>query len=172
MADVQRAYDAILPINSNFCILQCTSGYPSPYEELNLRVIETFAKAFPRVVIGFSAHDAGISMPLVAYMLGARVFEKHFTLNRTWKGTDQAFSLEPAGLRRVVRDLHRTVEALGIGREAALRIRDQAAQQDDQAHRRGARPCRRASVLDRSRSRLPHPRRRQDHAEGAAALLD
>jgi N-acetylneuraminate synthase/sialic acid synthase len=118
MADVQRAYDAILPINPNFCILQCTSGYPSPYEELNLRVIETFAKAFPRVVIGFSAHDAGISMPLVAYMLGARVFEKHFTLNRTWKGTDQAFSLEPGGLRRVVRDLHRTVDALGSGEKS------------------------------------------------------
>ncbi len=115
MEDVRRAHDAILPINPNFCILQCTSGYPSPYEELNLRVIETFAEAFPDVVIGFSGHDAGISMPLVAYMLGARVFEKHFTLNRTWKGTDQAFSLEPAGMRRVVRDLQRTVQALGNG---------------------------------------------------------
>ena len=54
-------------------------------------------------------------MPLVGYMLGARVFEKHFTLNRTWKGTDQAFSLEPAGMRRVVRDLHRARIALGDG---------------------------------------------------------
>ena len=115
MEDVQRAYDAIRPINPNFCILQCTSGYPSPYEELNLKVIETFTEAFPDVVIGFSGHDAGIAMPLVAYMLGARVLEKHFTLNRTWKGTDQAFSLEPGGLRRVVRDLHRTREALGSG---------------------------------------------------------
>jgi len=117
MADVQRAYDAIRPINPNFCILQCTSGYPSPYDELNLNVIVTFAKAFPDIIIGFSGHDAGIAMPLVAYMLGARVFEKHFTLNRTWKGTDQAFSLEPAGMKRVVRDLHRTVEALGTGQK-------------------------------------------------------
>jgi sialic acid synthase len=117
MEDVQRAYDAIKPINPNFCILQCTSGYPSPYEELNLRVIETFRKAFPDVVIGFSGHDAGIAMPLIAYMLGARVVEKHFTLNRTWKGTDQAFSLEPGGLRRVVRDLRRTREALGSGKK-------------------------------------------------------
>jgi N-acetylneuraminate synthase/sialic acid synthase len=115
LEDARRAYDAIMPINTNLCILQCTSGYPSPYEELNLRVIETFAKAFPDVVIGFSGHDAGIAMPLVAFMLGARVFEKHFTLNRTWKGTDQAFSLEPAGLRRVVRDLQRTRESLGTG---------------------------------------------------------
>jgi N-acetylneuraminate synthase/sialic acid synthase len=113
--DARRAYDAIMPINTNLCIMQCTSGYPPPFEELNLRVIETFTKAFPDIVIGFSSHDNGIAMPLVGYMLGARVFEKHFTLNRAWKGTDQAFSLEPAGLKRVVRDLQRTHEALGTG---------------------------------------------------------
>jgi N-acetylneuraminate synthase/sialic acid synthase len=115
--DVQRAYDAIMPINANLCIMQCTSGYPPPFEELNLKVIDTFARAFPDIVIGFSSHDNGIAMPLVGYMLGARVFEKHFTLNRAWKGTDQAFSLEPAGLKRVVRDLQRTHEALGSGQK-------------------------------------------------------
>lgn len=113
--DVQRAYETIMPINTNLCIMQCTSGYPPPYEQLNLKVIETFAKAFPDIIIGFSSHDNGIAMPLVGYMLGARVFEKHFTLNRAWKGTDQAFSLEPGGLRRVVRDLQRTHTALGTG---------------------------------------------------------
>lgn len=113
--DVRRAYDVIMPINRNLCIMQCTSGYPAPYEELNLRVIETFRREFPDIVIGFSSHDPGIAMPLIGYMLGARVFEKHFTLNRTWKGSDQAFSLEPAGLRRVVRDLDRTRLALGDG---------------------------------------------------------
>ena len=117
MDDAKRAYDAIMPINTNLCIMQCTSGYPPPYEQLNLRVIETLMEAFPDIVIGFSSHDSGIAMPLVGYMLGARVFEKHFTLNRAWKGTDQAFSLEPAGLKRVVRDLHRTVEALGTGQK-------------------------------------------------------
>lgn len=115
MEDVQRAYDAIMPINTNLCIMQCTSGYPSPYEELNLRTIQTFRKAFPDITVGFSSHDSGISMPIVAYMLGARVFEKHFTLNRAAKGSDHAFSLEPAGLKRVVRDLQRTVSALGDG---------------------------------------------------------
>ena len=119
MDDAKRAYDAIMPINTNLCIMQCTSGYPPPYEQLNLRVIETFMEAFPDIVIGFSSHDSGIAMPLVGYMLGARVFEKHFTLNRAWKGTDQAFSLEPAGLKRVVRDLQRTVEGLGDGRKVA-----------------------------------------------------
>jgi sialic acid synthase len=113
--DVSRAYDTIMPINTNLCIMQCTSGYPAPYEELNLRVIETFRREFPDIVIGFSSHDTGIAMPLVGYMLGARMFEKHFTLNRTWKGSDQAFSLEPGGLRRVVRDLERARMAVGDG---------------------------------------------------------
>ena len=117
MEDARRAYDAIMPINTNLCIMQCTSGYPPPYEQLNLRVIETFMEAFPDIVIGFSSHDSGIAMPLVGYMLGARVFEKHFTMNRAWKGTDQAFSLEPMGLRRVVRDLERTHTALGSGQK-------------------------------------------------------
>jgi N-acetylneuraminate synthase/sialic acid synthase len=115
MEDVRRAYETIMPINRNLCIMQCTSGYPPPHEELNLKVIETFRSEFPDVVIGFSSHDSGVVMPVVGYMLGARVFEKHFTLNRAWKGTDQAFSLEPAGLRRVVRDLERTKVALGDG---------------------------------------------------------
>ena len=119
MEDARRAYETIMPINTNLCIMQCTSGYPPPYEELNLRVIETFREAFPDIVIGFSSHDSGIAMPLIGYMLGARVFEKHFTLNRAWKGTDQAFSLEPAGLRRVVRDLQRTHTALGDGRKVS-----------------------------------------------------
>ena len=115
MQDARRAYDAIMPINTNLCIMQCTSGYPPPFEQLNLKVIETFMQTFPDIVIGFSSHDSGVAMPLVGYMLGARVFEKHFTLNRAWKGTDQAFSLEPAGLKRVVRDLQRTAIALGTG---------------------------------------------------------
>jgi N-acetylneuraminate synthase/sialic acid synthase len=68
-------------------------------------------------VIGFSGHDSGIAMPLAAYVLGARIVEKHFTLNRAMKGTDHAFSLEPVGLRKMVRDLQRTHKALGDGRK-------------------------------------------------------
>lgn len=115
MEDVIRAYDAIMPINSQLCIMQCTAAYPPTYEQLNLRVIEAYRKRFPEVVIGFSSHDSGISMPLIAYMLGARAVEKHFTLNRAMKGTDHAFSLERGGLRRLVRDLQRTRVALGDG---------------------------------------------------------
>lgn len=115
MEDVQRVYDRIMPINDQICIMQCTSGYPPKYEELNINVIKTYREAFPDIVIGFSSHDNGIAMAMLGYMLGMRMVEKHFTLNRAWKGTDQAFSLEPGGLRRLVRDLQRARVALGDG---------------------------------------------------------
>src|SRR5210317_283025 len=115
MEDVNRAYDAIMPINQQLCILQCTAGYPAEFDELNLSVITTFRERFPNTTIGLSSHDNGISMSVAAYMLGARVVEKHFTLNHTWKGTDHAFSLEPTGFRKLVRDLRRTRVAIGDG---------------------------------------------------------
>jgi len=115
MEDVDRAYDAIMPLNTQLCILQCTAGYPADFEELNLQVIDTYRKRFPSVVVGLSSHDNGISMAVAAYMLGARVIEKHFTLNHTWKGTDHVFSLEPNGFRKMVRDLHRLSVAIGDG---------------------------------------------------------
>jgi N-acetylneuraminate synthase/sialic acid synthase len=115
MDDVRRAYEAIVPINPQLCLMQCTAGYPPEWNELNLRVIETFKREFPRAVIGFSSHDNGIAMSIAAYMLGARAIEKHFTLNRASKGTDHAFSLEPIGLTKMVRDLRRLRVALGDG---------------------------------------------------------
>jgi N-acetylneuraminate synthase/sialic acid synthase len=115
LTDVRRAYETIMPINRQLCIMQCTAGYPPEFSELNLRVIETFRREFSDAVVGFSSHDSGIAMPLIAFMLGARMVEKHFTLNRAMKGSDHAFSLEPPGLRRLVRDLNRTMESLGDG---------------------------------------------------------
>jgi len=115
MADVQRAYDAIMPINPKLCLMQCTAGYPPAYEELNLRVIATFRELFPDIVIGYSGHDSGIAMALAAFMLGARMVEKHFTLNRAMKGTDHAFSLERPGLQKMIRDLSRAKAAMGDG---------------------------------------------------------
>ena len=115
MDDVVRAYRTVMPINPQLCILQCTSGYPAEFNELNLKVIQTFRERFPDVVIGLSAHDNGIAMATVAYVMGATVVEKHFTLNRAAKGTDHAFSLTPKGLERMVRDLRRTRESMGDG---------------------------------------------------------
>jgi len=115
MTDVKNAYDAIMPINQQLCLLQCTAGYPAEFSELNLRVITTYRERFPNIVIGLSSHDNGIAMAGAAYVLGARVIEKHFTLNRTWKGTDQAFSLGQIGLKKMVRDLRRLRVAMGDG---------------------------------------------------------
>lgn len=115
MDDVRRAYDTVMAINPRFAVMQCTAGYPPEYSELNLRVITTFREQFPDTVIGFASHDSGIAMALVAYVLGARIVEKHFTLNRAMRGTDHAFSLEPVGLRKVVRDLQRARAAMGNG---------------------------------------------------------
>lgn len=113
--DVQRAYEVIMPINPQLCILQCTAAYPADFAELNLRVIATYRDLYPEVVVGYSGHDNGIAMAVLAYALGARVIEKHFTLNRAMKGTDHAFSLEPVGMRKLVRDLRRAAAALGDG---------------------------------------------------------
>ena len=80
----------------------------------------TFREKFPDKVIGLSDHQSGISMALVAYTLGARIVEKHFTLNRAWKGTDHSFSLEPVGLTKLVRDLKRASVAMGNGEKISI----------------------------------------------------
>ena len=115
MEDVERAYDVMTAENPNIAILQCTAAYPCEPEEMNLDVISTYRNRFSDKVIGLSDHQNGISMALVAFSLGARIVEKHFTLNRAWKGTDHAFSLEPQGLTKLVRDLKRARVALGDG---------------------------------------------------------
>jgi N-acetylneuraminate synthase/sialic acid synthase len=120
--DVDRAVEAVRPINEEIAILQCTAAYPCETEDLNLQVITTLRERYPEFVIGLSDHQNGISMALVAYMLGARVVEKHFTLNHAWKGTDHAFSLMPEGLRKLVRDLRRVPVALGDGVKRPLPV--------------------------------------------------
>lgn len=114
--DVKRAYDTIMPINRDLCILQCTASYPAGEEDMYLGVIPEYIRRFPGARIGFSDHYDGIVMSAVAYILGARVFEKHFTLHHTWKGTDQAFSLEPIGMRKLVRDLRKIKSAVKEGK--------------------------------------------------------
>jgi N-acetylneuraminate synthase/sialic acid synthase len=115
LEDVERAYQTLAPLNPQIGILQCTAGYPARFEELDLRVISTYRERFPNVVVGLSAHDNGIAMATAAYVLGSRIVEKHFTWNRAAKGTDHPFSLEPVGLRKLVRDLERVRVALGDG---------------------------------------------------------
>jgi sialic acid synthase len=124
MEDVDRAVVAVRPLNDQLCILQCTAAYPCETEDLNLGVVTALRERYPDYVIGLSDHQNGISMALVAYMLGARVIEKHFTLNHAWKGTDHAFSLMPEGLRKLVRDLRRIPEAIGDGVKRPLPVEE------------------------------------------------
>ncbi len=113
MEEIRLAYEAVLKHNDKLVLMHCVAGYPTEYHNLNLKVIQTLKKEFPEAVIGYSGHDNGILAPTIAYMLGATVLEKHFTLNRSWKGTDHKFSLEPEGLRKQIRDLRRVDISLG-----------------------------------------------------------
>jgi len=113
LREVKMAYDAILKHNKKLCLLHCSAGYPTDYPNLNLGVIETLKKEFPEAIIGYSGHDDGLLAPIIAYMLGAVVVEKHFTLSHSWKGTDHSFSLEPEGLRKQIINLKRVDLALG-----------------------------------------------------------
>ena len=116
LEEITLAYKTILNYNNRICLLHCIAGYPAEYHDLNLRVIETLKREFPEAIIGYSGHDNGIVAPVIAYMLGAIVVEKHFTLNHAWKGTDHKFSLEPEGFRKMVRDLRRVDISLGSGK--------------------------------------------------------
>ncbi len=111
--DIKRAIDNIWQYNNDIILFHCTASYPANVEDMNLNVIPELIKMFPNLVIGLSDHENGIDAASVGYMLGARVFEKHFTLNRSWKGTDQSFSLEPEGLRKMIRNLNRIPILLG-----------------------------------------------------------
>lgn len=107
-------------------IYSCTSGYPVPPENICLleikRLVETFGDEVK--AIGFSGHHNGIAADNAALTLGAQYFERHFTLDRTWKGTDHAASLEPDGMRRVARDLKNTFKALTYKSKEILDIEE------------------------------------------------
>lgn len=120
LLDVKRAVETISEYNKNLTILHCTASYPAKIEDMNLAVIQTYKNKFKEFRIGLSDHENGIDAAPIAYMLGARTFEKHFTLNRANKGTDHAFSLEPQGLSRLVRNLHRIDKLLGSNEKKLL----------------------------------------------------
>jgi sialic acid synthase len=115
LADIDKAVETIRAVNQQLALLHCIASYPAVFEEQNLRVIGTLRRRYPDLVIGWSCHVHNISTAMAAYALGARIIEVHFTLNRAMKGTDHAFSLEPASLRKMVKDLNSLRLALGDG---------------------------------------------------------
>ena len=118
--EVRLGYDAARKHHDQICLLHCVAGYPTDYPFLNLKFVETLKKEFPDAIIGYSGHDNGILAAVIAYLLGAKVVEKHFTLNHSWKGTDHRFSLEPEGMRKQIRDLRRVDVAIGDGKKEIL----------------------------------------------------
>ena len=104
--DLDRQKDLVL--------YACTSGYPVPFKDLFLLEVKRIKETYGELIhaVGFSGHHNGISVDMGAYTLGAAFIERQFTLDRTWKGTDHAASLEPDGLRRLSRDLYHLHEAL------------------------------------------------------------
>lgn len=105
MKMVEDAVKLIEQYNHQIVIMHCTSSYPAPFEELNLNVITTFKNKFD-YIIGYSSHCLGIAIPFATTIMGAKVIESHFTLDRTMKGGDHAASLEPDGLKKLIRDIH------------------------------------------------------------------
>lgn len=95
-------------------LFNCTSGYPVPFQDVCLLEIRRMREAYENRVktIGFSGHHLGIAVDIAAYTLGANVIERHYTMDRTWKGTDHAASLEPEDMRKLVKDLNDVHETL------------------------------------------------------------
>ena len=104
---IRSSVQTILDYHDSVAILHCVSEYPCEYNKLGLDNIEILKNQFPHCTIGLSDHFNGTLSGPIAYMKGARVFEKHVTLNRAWKGTDHSFALEPEGFRKFVRDIKR-----------------------------------------------------------------
>merc|ERR1719274_162402 len=109
---------------SRLVIYNCTSGYPVPFKDIcMLELSRLYAEYGDRVKeLAFSGHHLGIAVDIAAYALGAKWIERHFTKDRTWKGTDHAASLEPAGLGKMCRDLAATYEALTLKSNDILEI--------------------------------------------------
>ena len=110
--------------NNDLVLYSCTAGYPVPFEDICLLEITRLKQQFEDRVkaIGFSGHHLGIAVDSAAVALGAEWIERHYTLDRTWKGTDHAASLEPDGVRKLVRDCKAVYKALQYKKEDILEI--------------------------------------------------
>ena len=111
--ELDDAIDVITRYHSDLSILHCVSEYPTKYENVNLRTITYLKKNYPQFKIGYSDHTIGIATPIAAVGMGAEIIEKHITLDRGMKGTDQAGSLAIDGIYRMMRDIRNLDLSLG-----------------------------------------------------------
>ena len=122
MDDVIKIYNESIKINRNICIMQCTSSYPCKNEYANINVIDTYRKELKNIVIGFSCHNDDIDVPIAAYSKGALIIEKHFTTDRTLKGTDNVFSLTPELLKKLKNTLNNIQLSFGTDKKTKMDI--------------------------------------------------
>lgn len=122
--EIDRAIKAIRRLNDMpLAILHCVLEYPTPYEDANLLRIETLRKAYPNLTIGYSDHccpDPGANVIKAAYVLGARIIEKHFTLDKTIPGNDHYHAADPDDVRNIIDGIRLIDELLGTGELVAL----------------------------------------------------
>jgi len=123
-SEVVRFFEDNSSAKSRLVIYSCTSGYPVPFRDVSLLEINRLYQNYGNRVkeIGFSGHHLGIAIDVAAFTLGARWIERHFTKDRTWKGTDHAASLEFPGMQKLVRDLEHAFEALNYKSNEVLDI--------------------------------------------------
>jgi sialic acid synthase len=128
LEEVDQAVERILRHTDALILLQCTSAYPSEFADINLRVMDMYSRRYG-VLVGYSGHERGISVSEAAATLGACVVERHFTKDRTLPGPDHAASLEPIGLKKLVRDIRQIETAMGspekrvAASEVSVRVR-------------------------------------------------
>ena len=126
MDEIDKAYEILK--NNPLAILHTTSTYPCPPEELNLNMIETLSEIYPENPIGYSGHESGLSTSIAAAVLGAKIIERHITIDRSLWGTDQSASLGPDGMNRLVGSVNKIMLSLGTGQkkvfDSELPIRD------------------------------------------------
>lgn len=150
MKEIDAAVKTVLRINPRLVLMHAVSAYPLDPPLANLRMIVTLRKRYPGVLIGYSGHEkSGLVISLGACLLGARVIERHFTLDRTMRGSDHTASLEPGGLSQLVEDIRKLEEAAGDGRKRIIAeerpIRAKLAKSIT-----AAKPIRKGDVLRRS----------------------
>lgn len=115
LAQVAVAYDTLLNAGApSVSLLHCTTNYPCPYDEVNLRAMQTLKDAF-KCQVGYSDHTMGTEVPVAAVAMGAEIIEKHFTLDCNMEGPDHKASLEPQELKLMVQQIHHIETALGDG---------------------------------------------------------
>jgi sialic acid synthase len=112
--ELDNALNIISKHHNKISILHCVSEYPTKPENVNLKTITYLLKSYPEYTIGYSDHTIGIMTPVAAVAMGAKLIEKHITLDRRMKGTDQAGSLGPDGIYRMIRDIRLLDNSLGV----------------------------------------------------------